>query len=113
MQYLRQREVVHRDLKPGNIMKCVSAGGAPLYKLIDFGAARVLPSGDEFMSVHGTPEYLVRASLSIPLSLSLSLSQSFFCSCSLSLSLSSFSLSLFSYTTLIFRLLSIILLLYP
>ena len=63
MEYLRQREVVHRDLKPGNIMKCVSAGGAPLYKLIDFGGALVLPSGDEFMSVHGTPEYLVRASL--------------------------------------------------
>lgn len=33
-----------------------------LYKLIDFGAARELQEEEQFMSLYGTEEYLVRPS---------------------------------------------------
>ncbi|CAG9766272.1 unnamed protein product [Ceutorhynchus assimilis] len=58
MKYLRDNDIVHRDLKPGNIMKCILDDGTSVYKLIDFGAARDLPDGKEFVSVYGTEEYL-------------------------------------------------------
>ena len=41
MQYAHQNLVVHRDLKPGNIL--VTEGGTA--KLLDFGIARLLDSG--------------------------------------------------------------------
>ena len=34
-----------------------------VYKLIDFGAARQLDPEEQFMSLYGTEEYLVRHSL--------------------------------------------------
>ncbi|MBM3753238.1 MAG: serine/threonine protein kinase [Acidobacteria bacterium] len=56
--YAHQQLVVHRDLKPGNIL--VDKAGA--VKLLDFGIARVMDeSGDETVTVAGaqmlTPEY--------------------------------------------------------
>ncbi|XP_050424646.1 serine/threonine-protein kinase TBK1 [Adelges cooleyi] len=58
MKHLRDNNLVHRDLKPGNIMKFISDDGRPIYKLTDFGAARELHEDQEFMSLYGTEEYL-------------------------------------------------------
>lgn len=49
---------MHRDLKPGNIMKFVAEDGRIIYKLTDFGAARELEEDQEFVSLYGTEEYL-------------------------------------------------------
>ena len=42
MNHLRDNNLVHRDLKPGNIMKFIKDDGTIIYKLTDFGAAREL-----------------------------------------------------------------------
>lgn len=59
MKHLRDNSLVHRDLKPGNIMKFVAIDGKTIYKLTDFGAARELEDGQQFVSLYGTEEYLV------------------------------------------------------
>nr|CAG4642330.1 EOG090X01SN [Evadne anonyx] len=58
MKHLRDNNLVHRDLKPGNIMKFVALDGTTIYKLTDFGAARELEDDQQFMSLYGTEEYL-------------------------------------------------------
>nr|CAG4650767.1 EOG090X01SN [Simocephalus serrulatus] len=58
MKHLRDNNLVHRDLKPGNIMKFVALDGSTVYKLTDFGAARELEDGQQFVSLYGTEEYL-------------------------------------------------------
>lgn len=58
MKHLRDNNLVHRDLKPGNIMKFICDDGTTIYKLTDFGAARELQEGQQFMSLYGTEEYL-------------------------------------------------------
>jgi TANK-binding kinase 1 len=58
MKHLRDNNLVHRDLKPGNIMKFICDDGRTVYKLTDFGAARELPEGQQFQSLYGTEEYL-------------------------------------------------------
>ncbi|XP_045153958.1 inhibitor of nuclear factor kappa-B kinase subunit epsilon isoform X2 [Echinops telfairi] len=58
MNHLREQGVVHRDIKPGNIMRLVGAEGQSVYKLTDFGAARELDDDEKFVSVYGTEEYL-------------------------------------------------------
>lgn len=58
MKHLRDNNLVHRDLKPGNIMKYISEEGRTIYKLTDFGAARELEENQQFMSLYGTEEYL-------------------------------------------------------
>ncbi len=58
MKHLRDNSLVHRDLKPGNIMKFICDDGRTIYKLTDFGAARELEEDQQFMSLYGTEEYL-------------------------------------------------------
>lgn len=58
MQYLRRAGVVHRDIKPGNIMRYLTDDGNSIYKLTDFGAARDLSDEENFTSLYGTEEYL-------------------------------------------------------
>ncbi|EDW75715.1 uncharacterized protein Dwil_GK15052 [Drosophila willistoni] len=58
MKHLRDNKLVHRDLKPGNIMKFISEDGQTVYKLTDFGAARELEDNQPFASLYGTEEYL-------------------------------------------------------
>ncbi|XP_063696271.1 inhibitor of nuclear factor kappa-B kinase subunit epsilon [Culicoides brevitarsis] len=58
MKHLRDNNLVHRDLKPGNIMKYLSEDGQTIYKLTDFGAARELDENQQFVSLYGTEEYL-------------------------------------------------------
>jgi len=62
MKHLRDLNLVHRDLKPGNIMRFVSLDGKMIYKLTDFGAARELEDDQQFVSLYGTEEYLVISS---------------------------------------------------
>lgn len=58
MKHLRDNNLVHRDLKPGNIMKFIADDGRTIYKLTDFGAARELQEDQKFVSLYGTEEYL-------------------------------------------------------
>lgn len=63
VQYAHQQAVLHRDLKPGNVLVAM-VDGRPNVKIIDFGIARLLdPEGGEggASSTHdlaGTPSYL-------------------------------------------------------
>jgi serine/threonine protein kinase/tetratricopeptide (TPR) repeat protein len=50
VQYAHQHLVIHRDLKPGNML--VTADGTP--KLLDFGIARILDPGPAPLSVEAT-----------------------------------------------------------
>uniref|UniRef100_A0A8C4NBW7 Inhibitor of nuclear factor kappa B kinase subunit epsilon n=1 Tax=Eptatretus burgeri TaxID=7764 RepID=A0A8C4NBW7_EPTBU len=58
MNHLREKGVIHRDLKPGNIMRVMAPDGESVYKLTDFGAARQLGDDEQFVSLYGTEEYL-------------------------------------------------------
>ena len=60
VQYAHQRLIIHRDIKPGNIL--VTADGTP--KLLDFGIAKILELGESGESEHTltmfrvlTPQY--------------------------------------------------------
>nr|XP_014340204.1 PREDICTED: serine/threonine-protein kinase TBK1 [Latimeria chalumnae] len=58
MNHLRENGIVHRDIKPGNIMRVIGEDGKSIYKLTDFGAARELEDDEQFVSLYGTEEYL-------------------------------------------------------
>ncbi|XP_043943975.1 serine/threonine-protein kinase TBK1 isoform X1 [Protopterus annectens] len=58
MNHLRENGIVHRDIKPGNIMRVIGEDGRSIYKLTDFGAARELDDDEQFVSLYGTEEYL-------------------------------------------------------
>lgn len=54
--------ILHRDLKPDNVMVARSRAGTDIVKLVDFGIARVMTRGtQQFTStgmIVGTPEYM-------------------------------------------------------
>uniref|UniRef100_A0A8C5QMH4 Serine/threonine-protein kinase TBK1 n=1 Tax=Leptobrachium leishanense TaxID=445787 RepID=A0A8C5QMH4_9ANUR len=58
MNHLRENGIIHRDIKPGNIMRVIGEDGQSIYKLTDFGAARELEDDEQFVSLYGTEEYL-------------------------------------------------------
>jgi len=59
-----QYSVIHRDLKPSNIMLCKVALSHDVVKVLDFGLAKVISSGDEVTQLtmegvaSGTPGYI-------------------------------------------------------
>jgi len=64
VQFAHQQGVLHRDLKPGNVLVC-ERGGKPLVKVIDFGLAKALETPlaestqlTEAGQILGTPEYM-------------------------------------------------------
>lgn len=56
MEHLHLMKITHRDLKPGNILVSRFPDGI-VYKIGDFGAARILQAGETFDSMYGTYEY--------------------------------------------------------
>ena len=61
LAHLRRHKFSHRDIKPGNIMRCQKPDGTYVFKLADFGTARELGEDETFISLHGTEEYLYPA----------------------------------------------------
>ncbi|XP_076447749.1 serine/threonine-protein kinase TBK1-like [Babylonia areolata] len=58
MEHLRSHGFVHRDIKPGNILRAITQDGTSVFKLSDFGTARPLEDDEYFHSLVGTEEYL-------------------------------------------------------
>ena len=58
LEHMHERRVIHRDLKPGNIMLC----GDGTIRVIDFGIAATLPAPAGLLAhltpVIGTPDYM-------------------------------------------------------
>lgn len=62
LEAAHQRHVLHRDVKPDNIMLAKSADGTFQVKLVDFGIARAMTSNEQRVTrtglVIGTPEFM-------------------------------------------------------
>ncbi|MDX9720225.1 MAG: protein kinase [Myxococcota bacterium] len=59
LAHAHARGVIHRDIKPGNILLAPDGNGNTIHKLTDFGIARALGSIDESGGlISGTPQYM-------------------------------------------------------
>lgn len=57
LKHLHEKKIVHRDIKPANILQTES-NNKKIYKLGDFGAARILEKNETYDSLYGTHEYI-------------------------------------------------------
>jgi serine/threonine-protein kinase ULK/ATG1 len=64
LKFLRQRNLIHRDIKPQNLLLCPPGNddlgrghplGIPLLKVADFGFARSLPNAMMAETLCGSP----------------------------------------------------------
>lgn len=55
---VHDRGIIHRDMKPGNVMLQDVPGYPRLLKILDFGLAKFLSTGDATKIMSGTPEYM-------------------------------------------------------
>ncbi|MGO8671211.1 MAG: protein kinase domain-containing protein [Capsulimonadaceae bacterium] len=63
LDYAHKSKIVHRDIKPGNILLETSPGSKPSVKLVDFGIARAMEDADgtritKTGFIIGTPDYM-------------------------------------------------------
>ena len=58
LQAAHTRDIIHRDIKPGNIMLQEVEGNPLLVRLLDFGLAKDLSQGSLTETVIGTPDYM-------------------------------------------------------
>ncbi|XP_055345460.1 serine/threonine-protein kinase DCLK1-like isoform X2 [Paramacrobiotus metropolitanus] len=58
LDYLHSSRVVHRDVKPENLLVMESAGGQRTLKLADFGLATFVKESELLMTICGSPTYV-------------------------------------------------------
>lgn len=58
IEHLHVMKLVHRDIKPTNIVISKCSNGKSIYKVADFGAARTLMPNQCYGSLYGTYEYV-------------------------------------------------------
>lgn len=62
LRHAHARDVIHRDLKPGNIMLVEMTGTSDFVKIMDFGTAQILntemPAHEDISTDVGTPWYM-------------------------------------------------------
>ena len=58
MSYLREKDIIHRDIKPGNILLSDKSDDS-CWKLTDFGAARQLQPEQQFQVLFGEIKFKI------------------------------------------------------